>query len=49
MMQFNKSWFLWLTLICIWNFGWPNVHPLADVVVAVILSVIFYQIKKKKK
>ena len=48
MKQFNKIWFVWLLLVSIWNFGWPSVPPVADVVVAVILSILVYQYKKYK-
>ena len=46
MKQFNKIWFIWLLLVCIWNFGWPNVEPIFDVLVAIILSVGAFQLKK---
>lgn len=46
--QFDLLWFTWLTLIIIWNFGWPSVPPIADVLVAVILSILVYQYKMKK-
>ena len=46
MKQFSKIWFIWLILVCIWNFGWPNVKPLYDVIVAIILSIGAYQLKK---
>ena len=38
-------WLIWLVLVCIWNFVWPEVPPIADVLVAVVLSlfVIFYK------
>ena len=49
MKQFDSIWILWLIAVCIWNFGWPTVPPVADVIVAVILSVGAYQIKKFKK
>ena len=44
--QFSNIWFIWLILVCIWNFGWPNVKPLYDVIVAIILSIGAYQLKK---
>ena len=31
---------IWLILVIIWNYGWPKVHPIYDVIVAVILSLI---------
>jgi len=46
--QFDIIWFVWLILVSIWNFGWPSVPPIADVLVAVILSIITYQYKKRK-
>ena len=46
MKQFNKTWLIWLILVCIWNFGWPNVRPIYDVIVAVILSIAASQLKK---
>ena len=46
--QFDLLWFIWLILVIIWNFGWPSVPPIADVSVAVILSVLMYQYKMKK-
>tara|TARA_S200000501_G_scaffold222825_1_gene208973 strand:- start:2028 stop:2174 length:147 start_codon:yes stop_codon:yes gene_type:complete len=46
MKQFNNTWFIWLILVCIWNFGWPNVKPIYDVIVAVILSIGVFKIKK---
>ncbi len=48
MNQFDKVWAGWLTLVIIWNFGWPSVPPIADVIVAVVLSILAYQYKKKK-
>jgi hypothetical protein len=49
MKQFDSIWIVWLIAVCIWNFGWPEVHPIADVVVAVVLSIGAYQIKNYKK
>ncbi|MBL6877683.1 hypothetical protein N9373_05385 [Flavobacteriaceae bacterium] len=47
MKQFNKVWFLWLLLVCVWNFGWPEVKPIYDVLIAVLLSILIYQLNKK--
>ena len=41
MKQFNKIWFVWLLLVCLWNFGWPEVEPIYDVLVAILLSILF--------
>ena len=49
MQQFDTVWLIWLLLVCIWNFGWPEVPPIADVVVAVALSILAYQYKNYKK
>jgi undecaprenyl-diphosphatase len=42
-------WLGWISLVCIWNFGWPDVPPIADVLVAIILSLAVVFIKKRKK
>ncbi|MBT3622321.1 hypothetical protein OAV36_01705 [Flavobacteriales bacterium] len=49
MKQFDKIWWLWLLLVTIWNFGWPSVPPIADVLVAVVLSIGVMIIKNRKK
>jgi hypothetical protein len=46
MKQFNTIWFIWLLLVSIWNFGWPSVPPIADILVAAALSILIYQYKK---
>ena len=40
------NWLLWLVLVILWNFGFPNASPLQDVIVAVILSILFIIIQK---
>ena len=35
------NWIVWLILVILWNYGFPNASPLQDVVVAVILSLLF--------
>ena len=47
--DFDFLWFIWLLLVCIWNFVWPLVPPVADVIVAIILSIGLIFIKKMKK
>lgn len=43
----NKaSWTIWLILVIIWNYGFPNASPLEDVLIAVILSLITFIIKR---
>jgi|TARA_B110000261_G_C12959665_1_gene307966 hypothetical protein len=39
-------WTVWLTLVFMWNYGYPNATPIYDVLVAVTLSIIFILIKK---
>ena len=40
------NWSIWLVLVILWNYGYPNATPLQDVLVAVILSVLFIIIQK---
>jgi undecaprenyl-diphosphatase len=47
--DFDFLWFVWLALVCIWNFVWPEVPPIADVLVAVVLSLGVIVIKNRKK
>ena len=49
MKQFNLIWFVWLILVILWTYIWENVPPIADVIVAVILSISAYQINLKLK
>ena len=49
MKQFDKVWIVWLILVCIWNYGWPEVQPIADVIVDVGLSILVLQYKNYKK
>jgi len=42
-------WIGWLSLVCIWNFGWADAPPIADVLIAMILSLGVVFIKKRKK
>ena len=39
------NWIIWLILVILWNFGFPEASPFQDVVVAVILSLLFIIIK----
>lgn len=47
--ELDWLWFIWLVLVCIWNFVWPTVPPIADVLVAVVLSLGVIFVKNKKK
>jgi len=42
----KTNWLIWLILVIMWNYGFPNATPLQDVIVAVILSILFIIIKK---
>jgi len=42
------EWLIWLFLVALWNYGYPEATPFYDVLVAVILSLIFVVIKKYK-
>ena len=39
------NWFVWLVLVILWNYGFPQATPFEDVTVAVILSILFIIIK----
>ncbi len=48
MSNFKKDllqWLIWLLLVILWNYGYPQATPLQDVIVAVLLSLIFIIIK----
>jgi len=47
--ELDWLWFVWLALVCVWNFVWPEVPPIADVIVAVVLSLGVNGIKNRKK
>ena len=42
----NINWIVWLILVILWNYAFPNATPLQDVLVAVILSILFMIIQK---
>jgi len=35
------NWLAWLSLVILWNYGFPKAAPLLDVLVAVFLSILF--------
>ena len=47
--DFYFLWFIWLALVCMWNFVWPEVPAIADVIVAVVLSLGVIATKNRKK
>ena len=40
---------IWSVMIVAWNFGYPEATPLQDVIVAVILSLFNFYLKKYLK
>ena len=40
------NWVIWLILVILWNYGFPQASPFQDVIVAVILSILFIIIQK---
>jgi len=44
-----KVYIIWLIGVIIWNFGFPNAIPLADVIAAVLLSFLSITLKKYLK
>ena len=49
LLNLDKIWLIWLFLVALWNFGWPSAPAIADVIVAVIFSLIVIAFKKRKK
>tara|TARA_X000000368_G_scaffold333865_1_gene271227 strand:+ start:40 stop:180 length:141 start_codon:yes stop_codon:yes gene_type:complete len=41
-----KIYIIWLIGVIIWNFGFPNATPIADVIVAILLSLLSIVLKK---
>ena len=39
-MKQKINWWIWLFLVIVWNYGFPDATPFQDVLVAVILSVL---------
>jgi hypothetical protein len=35
------NWIMWLLLVIMWNYGFPEASPFEDVLVAVFLSILF--------
>ena len=35
-----KIFLIWIILIVLWNFGFPNASPLFDVIMAILLSLL---------
>ena len=39
-MESKITFFIWLVLVCLWNFGFPEATPIHDVIAAVLLSFV---------
>tara|TARA_B100001057_G_scaffold486841_1_gene568624 strand:+ start:153 stop:293 length:141 start_codon:yes stop_codon:yes gene_type:complete len=40
---------IWLVMVVVWNYGYPQASPLEDVIVAVILSLLNTFLKRYLK
>ena len=40
-MSKKVNWVIWLLLVILWNYGFPQATPFQDVAVAVFLSILF--------
>jgi len=41
-----KIYFIWLIGVIAWNFGFPSAPPIADVIMAILLSFVSLGLKK---
>ncbi len=41
-----KIYLIWLLGVILWNYGFPNASPLADVLIAIVLSFLTIFLKK---
>ena len=41
-----KVYIIWLIGVIIWNFGFSNAIPIADVIAAILLSFLSFGLKK---
>ena len=44
-----KVYIIWLIGVILWNFGFPNAIPIADVIAAILLSFLSFGLKKYLK
>ena len=44
-----KIFLIWLVMVIVWNFGYPEASPLEDVIVAIVLSLFSTFLKKYLK
>ena len=41
-----KIYVIWLIGVIVWNFGFPSAPPIADVIMAILLSFVSLGLKK---
>ena len=41
-----KIYIIWLIGVVVWNFGFPQAQPIADVIAAIVLSFVSFGLKK---
>jgi len=44
-----KIYIIWLIGVILWNFGYPSATPVEDVLVAIVLSILSYGLKRYLK
>jgi len=44
-----RVYIIWLIGVILWNFGFPEAIPIADVVAAILLSILSVSLKKYLK
>jgi len=44
----DKIYIFWLFLVALWNIGCPKAKPWLDILVAILLSIIVYWLRRKK-
>tara|TARA_B100000446_G_C10496006_1_gene321340 strand:+ start:349 stop:540 length:192 start_codon:yes stop_codon:yes gene_type:complete len=45
--KLNKTFFIWILLVILWNFGFPGAEPVYDVLVAIGLAFFAKFIEEK--
>ncbi len=44
----DKIYIFWFFLVVIWNIGYPKADPWLDILIAVLLSIIVYWVRREK-
>jgi len=42
----NQTFIIWLILVCMWNFGYPQATPIEDVMIAIVLAALSYRLNQ---